>query len=151
MLICGCHVYLRIYSTCPSMPERGSAATEGPCIYIYIYTYAMHIYHVRIYIGKLSRNLARIYSGLNRGSMFFTIYLSDLVYWVGFVTGATFTTHLWIVDFIDFLTCWWKSAFKPGLLLLQERCLFMNINIFWLRYVMSIYIYGFFLLVIPSC
>ena len=32
----------------------------------------------------------------------FTMYLPELVYWVGFVTGMTFTMHLWIVDFIDF-------------------------------------------------
>ena len=32
----------------------------------------------------------------------FTSYLSNFVYWVGFVTGVTFTTHLWVVYFIDF-------------------------------------------------
>ena len=57
-------------------------------------------------ISKLSRNLARIDSGLNLSFMAFTIYLSDLAYWVGFATGVTFTTHLLTVDFIDFLTCW---------------------------------------------
>ena len=40
----------------------------------------------------------------NSRILHFTIYLPNLVYWVGFVTGVTFTMHLWIVDFIDFLT-----------------------------------------------
>ena len=33
----------------------------------------------------------------------FTLYLSDLVYWVGFVTGVTFKTHLSNTNFIDLL------------------------------------------------
>ena len=45
-------------------------------------------------IGKLSRNLARIDFGLNLSFMVFTIYLSDLLIGVGFVTGVTFTAHL---------------------------------------------------------
>ena len=57
----------------------------------------------------------------------FTIYLPNFVYWVGFVTGITFTTHLWIVNFIDVLTCWGKSAFKPGLLFLRKRSLCSNL------------------------
>ena len=36
----------------------------------------------------------------------FTFYLANLIYWVGFVTGITFTTDLRIVDFIDLLTFW---------------------------------------------
>ena len=43
------------------------------------------------------------------------------VYWVAFVTGISFTLHLWIVDFIAFLTCWGKSAFEPGLLFLRNK------------------------------
>ena len=50
--------------------------------------------HTLLILGKLSRNLARLYSGLNLSFMICTIYLSDLVYWIGFVTGITFTTHL---------------------------------------------------------
>ena len=54
----------------------------------------------------------------------FTIYLSDLVYWFGFVTGVTFTAHLWNVDFIDLLTLWGKSAFQPGLFFWEKEPLF---------------------------
>ena len=59
----------------------GGPSAGGICILsIYIYTR----------IGELSRNLARIYSGLNLSFMVFTFYLSDLVYWVGFVIGVLF-------------------------------------------------------------
>ena len=56
--------------------------------------------------------------------MVFTFYLSDLVYWVGFVTGLTFTTHLWIVDFIGFLTLWWKTVFSSELLFFRIKVFF---------------------------
>ena len=57
-------------------------------------------------ICKLSRNLARIYSGLNLGFLVFTFYLSDLIYWVGFVAGITFKTHLSNINVIELLTLW---------------------------------------------
>ena len=41
-----------------------------------------------------SRERIKFDFGLNLGFMVFTIYLSDLVYWVGFVTGIKFTTQL---------------------------------------------------------
>ena len=44
----------------------------------------------------------------------FTIYLADFVYWVGFVTGIAFTTHLWIVDFIIFLVFLKKQPSSLG-------------------------------------
>ena len=50
----------------------------------------------------------------------FTVYLPNLVYLVAFVSGITFTTHLWNVDFIVFLTCWGKSAVKSGLRFLKS-------------------------------
>ena len=67
-----------------------------------------------ISLGKLSRNLARIYSRLNLGFMVFTIYSSDLVYWAGFVIGVLFETHLSNANFIDFVTLWWQTVFHPN-------------------------------------
>ena len=41
----------------------------------------------------------------NSWILVFTSYslVANFVYWVGFVTGISFTVHLWIVDFKDFL------------------------------------------------
>ena len=78
-------------------------------------------------IGKLSRNLARIYSGLNLGLMVSSLYLSDLVYWVGFATGVLFKTHLSNTNFIDLLTLLWKTAFWSELLFFTEKMPFFKL------------------------
>ena len=41
-----------------------------------------------------SRERIKLDFGLNLGFMVLTIYLTNLVVWVGFVTGTTFRTHL---------------------------------------------------------
>ena len=66
----------------------------------------------------------------NRRISVFTFYLADLVYWVGFVAGVTFKTHLSNANFIDLLTLWWKTAFSSEVLFLQNRGLFFELVIF---------------------
>ena len=68
--------------------------------------------------------------GLNLGFYNYSLYLSDLLIGVGFVTGITFTMHLWIVKCIDVLACWAKSDFKSGLLFLREEVIFSNLSFF---------------------
>ena len=54
----------------------------------------------------------------------FTFYSPNFVYWVGFVTGITFTPHLWNVDFIYLLTFWKNRPSSLG-------CYFWEENIFF--------------------
>ena len=57
-------------------------------------------------IIQLSRYLTRMDFGQNLSFMVFTVYLSDLLVSVGFVTGVTFKTHLTNTILIDVLTLW---------------------------------------------
>ena len=65
--------------------------------------------------GEFSWKLREIEIPNNSRFSAFIINLANLVDWVGFATGITFTTYLWIVEFSDFQTFWWKSIFEPGL------------------------------------
>ena len=52
-------------------------------------------------IGNSRKKIREVEIPNNNGRMFvFVIDLANLVYWVGFITGITFTVHLRIVDFI---------------------------------------------------
>ena len=62
----------------------------------------------------------------------FTMYLSDLFIGVGFVTGETFTTHLWIAVFCFVCVCvGGGSTFKLGLLFLRDIALFLILTFSW--------------------
>ena len=62
-------------------------------------------------------------------SLYFTIYLSDLLVRVGFVTGVTFTTHLGIVNFIDSLTFLKHPPLSLGCYFCWERALFWTCHV----------------------
>ena len=108
--------------------------------------------HIRFIHGQGKGNIMANYGnsrerikfdfGLNLGFMVFTFYLSDLLIGVGFVTGVTFTTHLWIVDFIDFwpvgenqplsLGCyfWERGIFSNSICFLNfAKPLYQNVRI----------------------
>ena len=74
----------------------------------YLRDFVKNVVHdgVHTLTGKLSRNLARIFLGLNLSCMVVTFYLSDLLIGVGCVTGVTFKTNLSNTNFIDLLTLW---------------------------------------------
>ena len=59
---------------------------------------------------KIQHLLRFVVYGTNCGFGVFTIYLYNLVYWVGFGTGMTFQTHLSNVKFIFFVmtSCFWE-------------------------------------------
>ena len=91
-------VYLRLAKRCQQMQENPWAHRQPP-----------HIY-------TQSENAKIFETGIpnDRWISVFTICLSNFVYWVGFVTGISSTTHLRIMKFVDFLTCWENQPLSLG-------------------------------------
>ena len=72
-------------------------------------------------MGSLLRKYAKTGIPNNSRISVFSIYLANLVYWVGFVIGVLFKTHLSNVNFIDLLT-----FVDP----LVKNCFFIQTTIF---------------------
>ena len=80
-------------------------------------------------IAKQQRKYAKSKFPNNSRALNFTIYLPNLVYWVGCVTGITFTMHLWIVDFIYF----WlvvKISLQAWAAIFERKRLVPNLSFF---------------------
>ena len=58
----------------------------------------------------------------------FTFYFSNFVYWIGFVTGVTFLTHLRIVDFIDFWLVGGNQPLSLGCYSWEKEFCFLNLS-----------------------
>ena len=81
-------------------------APTGTCCQMYIVTLQIKLYNKQHLddVCEFCRKTREIGIPNNRRISVLTIYLTNLVYWVGSVTGISFTTHLRIVNVIDCLT-----------------------------------------------
>ena len=81
-------------------------------------------------VWKKGLFLSKIAAQVRRHIFRKSFYLSDLVYWVGFVIGVLFKTHLSNANFIDFLTLLWKIVFSSELLFFITEVFFFKLVIF---------------------